>query len=48
MIKWYFIKLLPVIIWILSEKLDVANGDAVAVDAINDEDVQVKLIFQQF
>lgn len=48
MIKWYFIKLLPVFIWILSEKLDAANGDAVAVDAINDEDVQVKFISQQF
>lgn len=45
MIKWYFIKLLPVFIWMLSEKLDAANGDAVVVDAINDDDVQVKFIF---
>lgn len=44
MIKWYFIKLLPVFIWILSQRLHMANGDAV--DAVNEEDTQVKLIFQ--
>lgn len=46
MIKWYFIKLLPVFIWILLQHLHAANADGVgdgdAVDAINDEDAQVK------
>lgn len=41
MIKWYFIKLLPVFIWILSQQhLYAANG--VAVDAVNEDDTQVK------
>ncbi|XP_055309266.1 uncharacterized protein LOC129573091 [Sitodiplosis mosellana] len=39
MIKWYFIKLLPVFIWILSQQhLHAANG--VAVDAVNEDDTQ--------
>lgn len=52
MIKWYFRKLLPVFVWILivCEKLNAAaaHGDTAiataAVDAINDEDVQVNNI----
>lgn len=44
MIKWYFMKLLPVFIWILSQHLHTVHGDGDggAVDAINDEDAQVK------
>ncbi|XP_031636210.1 uncharacterized protein LOC116349081 [Contarinia nasturtii] len=38
MIKWYFIKLLPVFIWILSQHLHAANE--VAVDAADIDDAQ--------
>lgn len=43
MTKWYIIKVLPAFIWILSQQLHAASGDAV--DAINDEDKQVKHTF---
>lgn len=43
MIKCYFLKLLPIFLWISSRQL--CNADSSKIDAIRAEDEQVKIIF---